>query len=286
MARNEVILLLLLLLLPLNRAADTMPSVCGQPVMTSRIVGGQNAKIGAWPWQVSIRSRGKHFCGGSLVAEQWVLSAAHCFFKTPRSDIAVALGEYELENPSPNAQMIRVTRIVLNSAFLGIGSPGDIALLWLQRPVKYTAYFLPVCVPDSSAEFAEGMGCWVTGWGHIKFGEPLPSPKTLQAVEVPLLTAAQCNQLYNISQPNSTGSTPVLNDMICAGYERGKKDSCQGDSGGPLVCAQNNSWFVVGIVSWGEGCAKQYRPGVYTRVMSYEDWLQQRIPDLKFGVNP
>ncbi|KAL8176908.1 UNVERIFIED_CONTAM: hypothetical protein K2H54_040042 [Gekko kuhli] len=208
-----------------------MPSVCGQPLVTPRIVGGQKASIGAWPWQVSISQRGRHFCGGSLVAEQWVLSAAHCFLKD-RSDITVTLGEYELQKPSGNAETIRVTNVIVNAAFSGIGTRGDIALLWLQRPPKYTAYILPVCVPDSSARFFEGMGCWVTGWGHIKYGVPLPSPKTLQAVEVPLLSNKRCQQLYNRNGPNSSGYVRILDDMICAGYESGQQDSCQLESMG------------------------------------------------------
>ncbi|XP_077169275.1 transmembrane protease serine 9-like [Paroedura picta] len=284
MVRNQVVLLLLLTLPPLNRA-NTMSSVCGQPLVTPRIVGGQKAKMGAWPWQVSISQRGRHFCGGSLVAEQWVLSAAHCFSKD-RSDITVTLGAYELQKPNPNAETIRVTAVIVNAAFAGTGSQGDIALLWLPRPLRYTTYILPVCVPDSSAQFSAGEGCWVTGWGHIKHGVPLPSPKTLQAVEVPLLSNKKCSQLYNTKRPSSKNSTHILDDMICAGYLAGQKDSCQGDSGGPLVCAQNNSWFLVGIVSWGEGCASPNRPGVYTRVTSYMDWLQLRIPGLHFGVVP
>nr|XP_060639175.1 serine protease 27-like [Anolis sagrei ordinatus] len=265
---------------------EQMPSVCGQPVMSSRIVGGQASKLGAWPWQVSIRWNRRHFCGGSIVAEQWVLSAAHCFKKNPVSQITVTVGEYQIGNLSTNTQTIPVVQVIRNIEFAGAATRGDIALLRLQRPLKYTPYILPVCVPHPSEVFSEGMPCWVTGWGNIQYEEPLPSPKILREVEVLLIEVDRCNELFSVPQPVSNGSKPILDSMICAGYEHGGKDACQGDSGGPLVCAKNDSWFLVGIVSWGQGCALPYRPGVYTRVTAFANWLQRYVPDLKFGVVP
>ncbi|XP_061447604.1 serine protease 33-like [Rhineura floridana] len=258
--------------------------ICGQPVLSPRIVGGQASKIGAWPWQVSICQNGRHVCGGSLVARQWVVSAAHCFKQYPFSDITVTLGAYQLGNLSSNAQTIPVAQVICDIEFAGTGTRGDIALLRLQRALKYTPYILPVCVPFPSAVFPEGKACWVTGWGHIKYWEPLPSPKTLQEVKVSLIDADKCNEMFSVPHPGSSGSKPILDSMICAGYEKGGKDACQGDSGGPLVCAQNDSWFLVGIVSWGENCALPYRPGVYTRVTAYGDWLKRYVPGLEFGI--
>ncbi|XP_060137222.1 serine protease 27-like [Zootoca vivipara] len=257
--------------------------VCGQPVLSDRIVGGQASQIGAWPWQVSVGWKGRHYCSGSLVAQQWVVSAAHCFTQNLFSDITVTLGAHQLANRSSKSQSVPVAQVIRNIAFDGTGTRGDIALLRLQRPMKYTPYILPVCVPFPSAVFPEGMACFVTGWGYIGFDEPLPSPQTLQQVQVSLIDVDRCNKMFNVPP---TGSNPVTDDMICAGYKEGGKDACQGDSGGPLVCAQNDSWFLVGIVSWGQGCALPYRPGVYTRVTSYGDWLQRYIPGLQFGIVP
>ncbi|XP_033024296.1 serine protease 33-like [Lacerta agilis] len=317
---------LFLLMLPLMNRADELFSVCGQPVLSDRIVGGQASQIGAWPWQVSVGWRGRHFCSGSLVAQQWVVSAAHCFSdsipcciikpqcilffvsflflrQNPFSDITVTLGAYQLANRSSKSQTVPVAQVIRNIAFNRTGTRGDIALLRLQRPMNYTPYILPVCVPFPWAVFPEGMACFVTGWGNIGFHgeslvrtwgwshhadiysatEPLPSPQTLQQVQVSLIEVDRCNEMFNVPP---TGSNPVIDDMICAGYKEGGKDACQGDSGGPLVCAQNDSWFLVGIVSWGQGCALPYRPGVYTRVTSYGDWLQRYVPGLRFGIVP
>uniref|UniRef100_A0A8D2LZC4 Peptidase S1 domain-containing protein n=1 Tax=Varanus komodoensis TaxID=61221 RepID=A0A8D2LZC4_VARKO len=260
--------------------------VCGQPILSSRIVGGQASKRGAWPWQVSIRWNGRHFCGGSLVAKQWVVSAAHCFRRNPVLDITVSLGSNQLDNMSSNARIIPVTQVICNIEFSGTGTRGDIALLRLQQPLEYTPYILPVCVPYSSAKFPEGMPCWVTGWGNIRHGEPLPSPGMLQEVEVPLISLERCKEMFNVSFPHSKGTKSILDTMLCAGYEAGGKDACQGDSGGPLVCVQNDAWFLVGIVSWGWKCAMPNHPGVYTRVTSYAGWLQRYVPDLQFGVVP
>nr|XP_028560393.1 serine protease 27-like [Podarcis muralis] len=267
-------------LAPNHRQEET---VCGQPVLSDRIVGGQASQIGAWPWQVSVGWKGRHFCSGSLVAQQWVVSAAHCFRLNPFSDITVTLGAYQLANRSSKSQTVPVAQVIRNIAFNGTGTRGDIALLRLQRPMNYTPYFLPVCVPFPSAVFPEGMACFVTGWGNIGFDVPLPSPQKLQQVQVSLIDVDRCNEMFN--EP-PTGYNPVKDNMICAGYKEGGKDACLGDSGGPLVCAQNDSWFLVGIVSWGQGCALPYRPGVYTRVTSYGDWLQRYVPGLRFGIVP
>ncbi|KAJ7313860.1 hypothetical protein JRQ81_005618 [Phrynocephalus forsythii] len=264
--------------------ADDLLSVCGQPVLSSRIVGGQASKIGAWPWQVSVRWKQQHFCGGSLVSEQWVLSAAHCFKENHLRDITVTLGQHQLGNLTFNVQTMPVTQVIRNIEFGGTRTRGDIALLRLQRPLKYTPYILPVCLPYSSTEFPDGMDCWVTGWGNIRYGVPLPSPKILQEVKVSLISAARCNEMFSVPQPGSNGSRPILDSMICAGYEEGGKDACQGDSGGPLMCAQNDVWFLVGIVSWGKDCGLPYRPGVYTKVSTYVGWLQRYIPSLQFGI--
>uniref|UniRef100_A0A4X2JV17 Peptidase S1 domain-containing protein n=1 Tax=Vombatus ursinus TaxID=29139 RepID=A0A4X2JV17_VOMUR len=99
----------------------------------------------------------------------------------------------------------------------------------------------------------------------------------LQEVQVALIDAQTCDALYHINNPTASGQPLVLDDMICAGYEQGQKDACQGDSGGPLVCKENNTWFQVGVVSWGDGCALPNRPGVYAWVQAYTDWIETTI---------
>ncbi|XP_062992943.1 serine protease 27-like [Elgaria multicarinata webbii] len=265
-----------LLQVTMVQAALNSTTACGQSINSPRIVGGQPASDGSWPWQVSIVKNNYHTCGGSLIAEQWVLSAAHCFSESTYFDkYEVLLGAYKLSNLSNNAAFSNVKRIYLYPDFNGeTDLIGDIALLQLSTPVKFTNYILPVCLPDSSVQFPANADCWVTGWGNIQNGVGLLYPATLQEVKVPLISRESCNALYNSALTHGLGMNPVETGMICAGYPEGGKDSCQGDSGGPLVCQLKGSWTQAGVVSWGIGCAQPRMPGVYTSVPSYAKWIE------------
>ncbi|XP_026514082.1 serine protease 33-like [Terrapene carolina triunguis] len=277
--------LFLVLVLPLLEGAEEFQSTCGQSVASSRIVGGQNAQNGAWPWQASIQYKGFHICGGSLITGEWVVSAAHCFNRNlPLTGYSVSLGKYQLNIQNANTFTSAVSQVIIHGDYNPSSYASDIALAHLSRPLLYTAYILPVCLPDRNDSIANGTLCWVTGWGDVQMSESLPAPRTLQEVQVSLMDAEMCNDLYSKPITGSPGSRPIKDDMVCAGYTRGGKDSCQGDSGGPLVCSQADSWFLIGIVSWGEGCGLPYRPGVYTRVSAYSDWIQQQLPSVESGV--
>lgn len=259
--------------------------VCGRPQATSRIVGGQDAAEGAWPWQASVQVYKQHICGGSIITNRWVLSAAHCYHKTgyPMSSYRVCLGMYQLSLTNPNSACSAVKNVIINSLYAQEGEPGDIMLFELKETISFSDFILPICLPDSSSNFPSGLDCWVTGWGDIGSTRPLRHPKTLQQVMLPLIDQPTCDDLYH-KYSHVRPSIPIIfSDMICAGYENGQKDSCQGDSGGPLVCKSNGSWFQIGIVSWGAGCALPKRPGVYTLVPAYESWIQKHAPGVTFG---
>uniref|UniRef100_A0A670ZAP5 Peptidase S1 domain-containing protein n=1 Tax=Pseudonaja textilis TaxID=8673 RepID=A0A670ZAP5_PSETE len=234
---------------------------CGQP-RNSRIVGGQDATPGKWPWQVSIVRNGRHYCGASIINEQWILSAAHCFYKSK-----------PLQLRESHDLFVMMKKIILHPDFNGKPpSLGDIALIQLEKPVDFTNSIMPICLPTSSENFSTETDCWVTGWGTIKYEVPLPLPLTLQEVKVPLINQNICSGIYN-SFP-VFGKDAIKDDMICAGYPNSGKDSCQGDSGGPLTCQLQGRWTQAGIVSWGVGCASTTFPGVYTSVPYYSDWIK------------
>ncbi|KAH0626595.1 hypothetical protein JD844_001673 [Phrynosoma platyrhinos] len=257
--------------------------VCGRPTALNRNVGGEDSVEGEWPWQASVRKMDKHICGGALITHEWVVTAAHCF--RPDDDpfwYTVMLGANTLENSRPHKQSIGVINIIRNPRYAGEATSGDIALVRLAHPVRFTDYIIPICVPTANVEFPQGMKCWVTGWGDISEGQDLPSPKKLQKLQVPIIDSQTCRKLYSIDMGQSLPRKQIQDDMMCAGYAEGMKDTCKGDSGGPLMCKMNREWLLAGIVSWGEGCAVRNRPGVYIRLTSYQDWIHRIIPDLQF----
>ncbi|XP_062993667.1 serine protease 33-like [Elgaria multicarinata webbii] len=281
---SQIVLLLLLLRGAENASAQ---KACGRPKVHSlRIVGGQKADEGEWPWQVSIRENRLHVCGGSLISPQWVVTAAHCF-EGPLNPSAyrVHLGEYELPKPAHSMVSSAIREIIVHPHYAGDGLSGDIALVQLVEPVNFSRTILPICLPNTSdpEPFPAGMSCWVTGWGNLYPDAPFLT-RTLQELEVPILDVDKCDKMYHNDSDTDTetetvpkGYRLIYNDMICAGYPEGKKDSCQGDSGGPLACKQNDTWFLAGVVSFGFSCSEPNRPGVYTRVTSYMDWIQNNM---------
>ncbi|KAL2078805.1 hypothetical protein ACEWY4_026490 [Coilia grayii] len=244
--------------------------VCGRPPLNTRIVGGQDAPVGAWPWQASLH-RSRHFCGGSLINNQWVLTAAHCFPSSSTSGLRVYLGRQSQEGSNPNEVSRTVSEIIRHEDYDSNTSDNDIALLRLSSSVTFTNFIRPVCLAAAGSTYNAGTNTWVTGWGTIRTGVPLPSPQTLQEVEVPVVSNSVCNSNYN------TEDISISSNMLCAGLEEGGKDSCQGDSGGPQVSQQGSVWVQGGVVSFGVGCAQAEFPGVYTRVSRYQSWISARV---------
>uniref|UniRef100_A0A3Q2R1M0 Peptidase S1 domain-containing protein n=1 Tax=Fundulus heteroclitus TaxID=8078 RepID=A0A3Q2R1M0_FUNHE len=231
--------------------------VCGQPALNTRIVGGEEALPGSWPWQVSLHIY-NHICGGSLINDQWVMTAAYCSVNSE-----VYLGRQSQKGSNPNEVVRKAAQIVIHPDYNPGTSNNDIALLKLSKPVNFTSYISPVCLASSDSTFYSGVDTWITGWGTI--GIPLSSPQNLMEVEVPVVGNRECKCSY--------GESSITDNMICARLQEGGKDSCQGDSGGPMVSKQGDRWIQAGIVSLGIGCAKPDYPGVYTRVSQHESWI-------------
>ncbi|XP_008156959.3 transmembrane protease serine 11B-like [Eptesicus fuscus] len=243
---------------------------CGRQLVNSiradnRIVNGVNAQTGAWPWQASMQWKGQHHCGASLISSRWLLSAAHCFTKKNNSkDWTVNFGTV-LNRPYLT---LKVQRIISHENFSGPGVHDDIALVQLAKEVSFSKYVRRICLPEAKMKLADNDSVVVTGWGTLYMNGPLPN--ILQEALVKIIDNKVCNAPHALSGL-------VTDNMLCAGFLSGKTDACQNDSGGPLVYPDSrNIWHLVGIVSWGDGCAKKNKPGVYTRVTAYRDWITSK----------
>ncbi|XP_063076941.1 testisin-like [Engraulis encrasicolus] len=247
-------------------AAQMTEEVCGTAPLkpNRRIVGGQDAPPGSWPWQVSLQRPYGHVCGASLINNEWLLTAAHCFNSDDASFWTVKLGQ-ECSGARPECRDLAA--IVLHPGWNSTGFHHDIALLRLSSPVNFTDCIRPVCLADKDSVFPHGTDSWVTGWGYIQEGVALNG--TLQEVKIPVVENGICSGLL--------APQTVTADMICAGLLAGGKDACLEDSGGPLVAKQGSVWIQSGVVSFGIGCGRRGRPGVYTRVSSYQDWINKTI---------
>ncbi|XP_051994792.1 trypsin isoform X6 [Xyrauchen texanus] len=243
--------------------------VCGQAPLNNRIVGGQDASEGAWPWQVSIQSARGHFCGGSLINKDWVLSAAHCFQSIYWNTITIYLGrQSQVSGSNPNEVSRRVSQIINHPNYNNPSNDNDIALVQLSSSVTFSDYIKPVCLAAAGSIFGAGTASWVTGWGTLNSGDT-QLPNILQEVKIPIVSNSDCDNAYGGG---------ITNNMICAGLlNQGGKDSCQDDSGGPMVSKNGSLWIQSGIVSFGIGCADPSFPGVYARVSQYQNWINSYI---------
>uniref|UniRef100_A0A452U7F7 trypsin n=1 Tax=Ursus maritimus TaxID=29073 RepID=A0A452U7F7_URSMA len=221
-----------------------------------KIVGGYTCQRNSVPYQVSLNS-GYHFCGGSLINSQWVVSAAHCY----KSRIQVRLGEYNIAVSEGGEQFINSAKVIRHPNYNSNTIDNDIMLIKLSSPATLNSRVTAISLPTSCA--AAGTQCLISGWGNTQStGEYYPD--VLQCLQAPILSDSSCRNAY----PGR-----ITSNMICLGYLQGGKDSCQGDSGGPVVC----NGVLQGIVSWGAGCAQKGKPGVYTKVCNYVSWIQQTI---------
>ncbi|NWX12000.1 FAXD protein, partial [Aegotheles bennettii] len=234
----------------------------------SRITGGSLCHRGHCPWQVLIRnSRDIGFCGGSLISSRWVVTAAHCLDLVRPHHVTV--GECQLCVVEFKEQKIDVERSWTHPHYDSNVYNGDIALLYLSSEVIFNEYVIPICLPSPSLATllsAEGQVGMVSGWGATHaHGSTL---RFLMKVRLPIVSLESCQR--------STHRL-LTDNMFCAGYGTAAADACKGDSGGPFTVSYHNTWFLLGIVSWGEGCAEEGKYGVYTRVSNYIPWIKEIV---------
>nr|XP_044634038.1 serine protease 38 isoform X2 [Equus asinus] len=275
-------LLLLLLLLPPARVAATAHGrptskgvtlnpdpACGRRHVQGKVIGGMDASERKWPWQVSVHYAAIHICGGSIIDEYWVLTAAHCFNSYMSIEVLdIYVGLVNLRVADNHTQWFEVNQLILHPTYQKhhpVG--GDVALVQLKSRIVFSDSVLPVCIAPRDVKL-KNIACWATGWGSIS-PEGKSSDK-LQEVQVPLISSSLCRLLYG-------EMSEVQSDMLCAGDLRNWKTTCEGDSGGPLVCEFDHIWLQIGVVSWGRGCAYPMYPAVYARVSTFSEWIRSQI---------
>jgi len=260
---------------------DVYPS-CGRRVGTStRIVGGTQAKAGDWPWQVNFDYKYNtgnpgHHCGGTLITNEWVVSAAHCFVNDMTKEYYwLKMGEHDIKNSSIWEQRFEIDQLILHPKYDADTQDFDLALIKLKKPAFLNARVQPACLPGGKTSFPIGKKCWITGWGLLEeYGN---GAAILQQAQVPLIDRDVCQKAFDHL------GYGVSHQMLCAGYVKGGIDSCEGDSGGPLVCEQTDpvtgkdTWFLWGAISWGVGCARSGMYGVLANIKQLRPWIDQVV---------
>ncbi|OQV12710.1 putative Transmembrane protease serine 6 [Hypsibius exemplaris] len=242
-------------------------------ISSSRIVGGTEAKPNSWPWQVSLQQNGRHLCGGSLINSFWILTAAHCCGQPQRPEIyTVRVGVHSLQNRT-HGRTYQLSKVIIHPQHQSHPVPEqDFCLLKTRQPVVFSDTVRPVCRAFES-DGPIGRTCWVTGWGKTAASAWASGSDVLRQVDVVITEQLACDRKYK-TIPNE--KLYVSDKMICA--EGGGKDSCQGDSGGPLVCQDAaGAYNLVGVVSWGYGCASPGFPGVYAKTATALAWITSSI---------
>ncbi|KAG7174978.1 Proclotting enzyme-like 8 [Homarus americanus] len=246
---------------------------CGMASTTNvRIVGGIPPQIGSYPWLAAlgfVNGQGtvEFLCGGALVTNQHVVTAAHCVRN--RNDLKlVRLGEHDLNRTDEAVhEDFDIMSRTIHADFNPVSFANDIAILKLDRPVTFRDAIQPVCLPlperFDKDDLVRSFG-FIAGWGSVSFNNV--SSSVLLHVMIPIISQEECSQKYSAFRQISIDET-----TICAGV--GGQDACQGDSGGPMVMYWKSQMYIVGVVSFGFRCAEPNFPGVYTRVSMYNDWI-------------
>lgn len=234
--------------------------------MSTQIVNGEDADNCEWKWQVGFQSsssvKSTPFCGGSLVTEEWVLSAAHCA-TTP--NFYVVAGQWNVRSVSGKEQVKKAVQVIRHPDYNGRTHSQDFLMVKVESAFTFNDCVGSVCLPSSAV--AAGTSCWISGWGTLSSGGSQPT--IMQEAQVSIISNSDCGNNYDYS------SSQIDSSMLCAQGKKGFQtvDACQGDSGGPLVCSSGSTWTIYGATSWGYGCADPNYPGVWAKISTQTDWI-------------
>ncbi|KAF2367240.1 Serine proteases trypsin domain [Trinorchestia longiramus] len=237
---------------------------------SSRIVGGVATEVNEYPWQAGLvwPNTRSVFCGGTLISDRYILTAAHCTDGSNPADLDIMLGAHSTNRDASSAIIVDPIRIINHADYGNPSMDNDIALIEI-KPLDFSdpdVQVRPACLPDTDVQYVGSQGT-VSGWGTLT--EDGSQPSALREVTVPVVSNSECKSVY--------GSV-ITSNMLCAGTDAGGKDSCQGDSGGPLVTPDGENYELIGVVSFGAGCGQAATPGVYARVTEYLDWIEKNTP--------
>uniref|UniRef100_A0A8C5P924 coagulation factor Xa n=1 Tax=Leptobrachium leishanense TaxID=445787 RepID=A0A8C5P924_9ANUR len=230
-----------------------------------RIVGGKDCRPGECPWQaVLVSDDNEAFCGGTIISPLLILTAAHCMNQT--KSFKVVVGELNLNKNDGTESTHRVERMIIHPKFIRLTYNFDIAVLKLRDAINFTDSIIPACIPEpffADQVLMKENQAMISGFGRLH--ERGVQATKLQMLNVPYIDRQRCKE---------SSTYTITENMFCAGYDTQVKDACQGDSGGPHVTSYKDTFFVTGIVSWGEGCAQKGKYGVYTKVSTLHKWLR------------
>ncbi|KAF9801678.1 hypothetical protein SFRURICE_018235 [Spodoptera frugiperda] len=252
--------------------ADGSPDGCGERNEEARVVGGMESNVNSFPWLGRLIYEKAFGCAASLINDRFVISAAHCMKGFMWFLFRVKFGEHDRCDKNQQALMTRYVVKVIAHNFTLTDLSNDIALLKLNKPVEYSYAVKPVCLPTNDDKSYTSQTAIVAGWGAMN--ETGKWSCTVREAELPVLSNEACrNTNYN--------ATKIKEVMMCAGFpETAHKDACTGDSGGPLITENDDHMYdLIGVVSWGYGCARKGYPGVYTRVTKYLDWIRDNTQE-------
>ncbi|XP_076985658.1 putative threonine protease PRSS50 [Tamandua tetradactyla] len=265
---------------PSGRKTNFQPS-CGSSFEKDLTLRDPEAMARRWPWMVSVRANGTHICAGTLITSQWVLTVAHCLNQR-NVYYSVQVGSPVLDKTSQYASNITVLQVIVHSQYRAqkywswIGRANDIGLLKLQLGLKYSNYVWPICLPGLDLEVKDGTICTVTGWGLPKANGMWPQFRSIQEKDVTIMNNKKCDNFYYRFSKVPSLVRIITSKMVCA-EDNNRENFCYEMTGEPLACSVADTWYLVGMVSWGPGCKNGEAPPIYLQVSSYQEWIWNRI---------